>query len=432
MRYIILLFIVLLNGLSVISTAQDVYTDTFIRKDGIHPVPSFTEWEPGTLFALKKTKNKAASGQPVLSVEAAERLKFYSDKYSNQKTEPYRFFLVLDVLALHDSSTYFERVSDMPPMFRSFFRGLYLIENNEFDKAVSAFDSLSNTEDSVLLKEVPFWKIVTKKLLNEHQQHNAVFAAYNIFEREAIVDSSKLFHLLSNVDLPQYMMHKYVNLFNYYHRKKHYDIARSTYDSILAYTTHSKMKASLSKNRESVLEWMESKEKFISAIKNDLYHYEIDYLYDHLETWKRDTLTDKAFSALAGFKLHQQSTTKTDSIFVRRLIDTAANEQLNKFEILSLVRTPIDKAGRRFIMVKLGFANDSTFKKYLSFLSKFKTKPIQQSVLYGTVPEGDEYMLTQFFIAALYQKDDPLIKYELSIYSIEDAEGNSYAVDTLF
>lgn len=369
---------------------------------------------------------------PLLSIEAAERLKFYDDTYAGKKEEPFRFFSVIEDLAAQDSSTYFERISDMPPLFSSFFRALYLTESNEFDKALMTFDSLLNTTDSLLLREVPFWKGIAQKLLEEHLQHNTVLAAYDMFEQQATVDSVKLFHLLKQVSLPQYKMHRYINQFNHYYRGKHYDMVRSTYDSVLAYTTHSKMKASLSKKREAMFEWLESKENFMIAIKNDLYHYEIDYLYDHLEAWKRDTLTDQSFAALAGFKLHQRSTTKTDSIFTRRLTDTSATGLLNKFEILSLVRTPVDKAGRRFIMVKLGFSSDSAYKSYVSFLSKFKRKPIQQSVFYANLSEGDEYMLTEYFIAALFLKDDPAIKYELSIYSIEDAEGNSYAVDTLF
>jgi hypothetical protein len=418
--------------LSLVASAQDVFTDTFIRKDGIYPVPQFVSWEAGTLFVLKKSKNRVANSQPVLSIEAAERLKHYAAAYSNQKTEPFRFFNVLDDLAAHDSAMYFERISDMPLQFRAFFRGLYFIEYNEFDKALALFDTLLNNDDSILLKEVPFWKTVTQKMYNEQVQHNTIFAAYALLEQHQLVDSAKLFHFIQQVSLPQYLMHKYINLYNYYYRQKSYEAARSTYDSILRYTIHSKMKASLSKNREAVLEMLESKENFIATGKNGLYHYDIDYLYDHLEAWIQDTLTDKEFATMAGFKLHERSTTKADSIFTRRLTDTAANERLSKFEILSLIRTPLDKAGRRFLIVKLGFSNDDTYNKYVSFLSKFKSKSIQQSVLYGAMHEGEEFMLTQYFIAALYHKNDPLIKYELSLYALEDAEGNMYAVDTLF
>lgn len=432
MRFAVVLFVFILGILPMETSAQDVFTDTFIRKDGIHPVPPFSPWQPGTLFTPKKSKSKTAILHPLLSIEAADRLKFYDDKYADQKEEPFRFFSVLEDLAIQDSSTYFERISDMPPLFRSFFRGLYLTEINEFDKAVPAFDSLLNTSDSLLQKEVPFWKGIAQKLLDEKIQHSAVLSAYDMFERHGHLDSAKLFLLLQDVSLPQYKMHRYINLFNHHFREKHYDIIRSLYDSILVYTSHSKMKASLSKNREAMFEWLESKEKFMLAMKNDLYHYEVDYLYDHLEAWKRDTLTDQSFAALAGFKLHQRSTTKTDSIFTRRLTDTSSNELLNKFEILSLIRTPLDKQGRRFIMVKLGFSSDSTYQRYLSFFSRFKSKPIRQSIFYGNLSEGDEYMLTDYFIAALFLKNDPHIKYELSLYSIEDAEGNSYAVDTLF
>jgi len=430
MRSFALLFLLGLFSNNV--NAQEIQTDTFIRKHGIYPVPPFTPWEEGTLFAPKKSKNKVVPGLPLLSIEAAERLKLYIAQFSEQKNEPFRFFRVLEDLAIQDSSAYLERLNDMPPLFQSFFRALYYTERNQFDKAIKTFDSLQTTTDSLLMKEVPFWKTVAQKLWEEQLQHDNVLEAYTMLEENTSVDSMKLFHLLNNVSLPQYKMHRFINLFNHHYREKHYHILRSVYDSILTHTTHSKMKASLVKNRTAMLELLESKESFIIARKNDMYHYEIDYLYDHLETWKRDTLTDKTFSALAGFKLHQRSTTKTDSIFTRRLTDTAAEELLSKFEILSLIRTPIDKAGRRFVMVKLGFSNDSTYKKYEAFLSKFKSKPIQQSVIYAAMAEGDEYMLTQYFIAALFHKNDPVIKYELSIYSVEDAEGNSYAVDTLF
>ncbi len=431
MRSAFLLCALFLN-ISLATSAQEIFTDTFIRKDGIHIVPSFASWQTGSLFTLKKSKSKTVNSQPVLSIEAAERIRFYADKYGDQKTEPFRFFRVLDDLAAHDSITFFERINDLPPSFKSFFQGLYQVEYNEFNTAMSLFDALLNSGDSLLQKEVPFWRNVTQKLLHEQQQHNNILSAYTLFEQQSAVDSTKLFNVLEHVNLPQYIMHRYINLYNYYFRKKQYETAISTYDSILRYTTQSKMKASLAKNRDAVLEMLEGKGKFIAAMNNGLYHYEIDYLYDHLETWIRDTLSDKAFAALAGFKLHQRSTTKTDSIFTRRLNDTADHEQLNKFETLSLIRTPLDKGGRRFIMVKLGFSREDTYKSYVAFLSKFKNKPVQQSVLYGAMPEGDEYMLTQYFIAALYHKDDPIIKYELSLYALQDAEGNLYAVDTLF
>jgi hypothetical protein len=46
--------------------------------------------------------------------------------------------------------------------------------------------------------------------------------------------------------------------------------------------------------------------------------------------------------------------------------------------------------------------------------------------------EGNEYLLTRHFIAALYQQEEPVTKYVLSLYCIEDKEGKLYAVDTLF
>jgi hypothetical protein len=50
----------------------------------------------------------------------------------------------------------------------------------------------------------------------------------------------------------------------------------------------------------------------------------------------------------------------------------------------------------------------------------------------GKYIEGTEYMLTKHFIAALMKQDDPVLKYALTLYLLEDAEGNAYAVDTLF
>ena len=430
MKPISFIFILLLS-FSASVLAQESFLDTFIWKDGIYPVPSFTTWQNGTLFLTKKSKGKAVNDQPILSVEAAERLKHYTTAYSNQKTEPYRFFRVIEELEAHDSSTYFERIDGFPLQYTTFFKGLYFLEYNEFEKADSLFNILTNSTDSFLYKEVSFWKTTTQKLLSEKKQHNAMLQAYSLQKRFK-TDSIKLMSLLQQINLPQYMMHKYINLYNHYYRHKNYEFARSTYDSIVVYVNQSKMKASLTKNRAAVLEMLEDKLKFIAAVKNGLYHYEIDYLYDHLELWLNDTLTDKEFASMAGFSLHQRSTTKADSIFTRRLIDTASNEALSKFETLSLIRTPLDKGGRRFLVVKLGFTNEDTYKKYVSFLSKFKSKPIQQSVLYGGIREGDEYMLTQYFIAALYHKNDPMIKYELSLYAIQDSEGNIYAVDTLF
>lgn len=194
------------------------------------------------------------------------------------------------------------------------------------------------------------------------------------------------------------------------------------------------MKSSLTKNRDAVDEMLEAKESFITAMNNNMYHYEIDYMYDHLEAWGADTLTDRSFAEAAGFIFRPKFSSKTDTIFTRWLKDTAVNEPLSKFEVLSFVRTPPDKAGRQFVMVKLGFDNEEAYKKYSGFLADFKSKPIWQSVLQnkGKIREGNEYMLTKYFIAALYEHDDPVIKYELCIYLLQDSEGNAYAVDTLF
>jgi hypothetical protein len=415
------------------SPAQEILLDTFIRKDGIHTVPAFEPWETATLFRGKSAKGKQAGNQPLLPLEACERVKYYSSAaVSGKKTEPHRFFKVLADLEAHDSTNYFQVLSDMPPPYRSFFSGLYHVEYNRFNTAVSFFDSALAAGDSLLLKETPFWKDAAMKMLNEQSQHNTIYTAYTLLEHPR-VDSGALMKLLQQVSLPQYLMHKYICLYNYSFRKNDYGGARLVYDSIVSHASYSKMKASLAKNRNAALAILAAKENFIATVKKGLYHYEIDYLYDNLETWGRDTLTDKEFVTDAGFLLHQGAT-KSDSIYTRWLLDTAAIDALSKFEVLSFVRTPLDRAGRRFVIVKLGFDNEDTYNKYVAFLAKFKSKPVQQSVLYnkGGISEGNEYMLTKHFIAALYRQDDPVIKYELSLYLIQDAEGNVYAVDTLF
>jgi hypothetical protein len=434
MRYITFFVFFLLQSFSFISSAQTILTDTFIRKDGIHLVPEFEPWETATLFRIKSSKNKQVGSQPLLPLEACDRVKYYSSNLAEKKTEPFRFFRVLNDLAAHDSDSYFQYLTDLPTAYQSFFKGLYFVEYNEFKTALPLFDNVfSNGADSLLMKEPPFWKEATTKMLNEQLQHNTVLAAYSLLEQPRI-DSARLMALLQQVTLPQYVMHKYISLYNYNYRKKNYEAARVLYDSVVAYASSSKIKASLAKHRVAVQEMLDGKEKFMTAMRNKLYHYEVDYLYDHLQTWGQDTLTDKEFSALAGFTLEKRYTTKTDSIFTRRLVDTAVDEPLSKFEMLSLIRTPPDRGGRRFVIVKLGFDNEDTWNKYVSFLSKFKSKDVHQSVLYNktSITEGNEYMLTKHFIAALYKQDDPVIKYELSLYLIQDAEGNVYAVDTLF
>lgn len=436
MRSISLFSVLFLQFLSCTSSAQEIFLDTFIRKDGIHIVPGFEPWQTETLFTAKKSKGKPANSQPLLPLEACDRVKYYSAaSFGDKKTEPYRFFRVLNDLEAHDSTAYFQVLSDMPPAYQSFFRGLYQMEYNDFKTALSFFDNVLRTaaSDSLLQKESSFWKEVSQKMLNEQAQHSAVLAAYALLEQPRS-DSTKLMDLLQQVSLPQYAMHKYINLYNYHYREKDYDAARTVYDSILAYTGYAKMKASLTKNRAAVLEMLEAKQRFIDVVKKGLYHYEMDYLYDHLEAWGHDTVTDKEFSATAGFVLDKRNTTKTDSIFTRWLSDTAVNGQLSKFEVLSFIRTPLDKQGRRFVIVRLGFNNENTWNRYLSFLQKFKSKPVQLSVLtnkHGII-EGNEYMLTKYFIAELYSQDDPVIKYELTLYLLQDADGNVYAVDTLF
>jgi hypothetical protein len=239
--------------------------------------------------------------------------------------------------------------------------------------------------------------------------------------------------LLQQVSLSQYQMHKFINLFNYSFRRNDYGAALALYDSILAHTSYSKMKGSLSKNRDAVREILDAKERFVDVQRKGIYHYEVDDLYDNLTTWGKDTLTDTEFVTMAGFVLNPKLTNKTDTIYVRRLIDTAVNGTLSKMEMLSFIRTPLDKSGRRFVIVKLGFDSEEAWKKYEAFLQKFKTKPLQQSVLYNKAGiEGNEYMLTNHFIAALYKQDHPVIKYELSLYLLQDVEGNVYGVDTLF
>ncbi len=436
MRYLTSLCLIFFQFFGFTASAQEKFLDTFIRKDGIYIVPPFEPWQQATMFSVKSQKGRQANNRPLLGIDVVSRVKFYSSSvFRDKKTEPYSYFRVLADLEAHDSSAYFQVLSDLPPVYQSFFSGLYHVEYNDFKKALGFFDNVLNTvvNDSLLSYETVFWNEATKKLVQEHLQYNAVYAAYRL-QDEPRPDSAKLANLLAQILLPQYVMHKYILEYNYRFRKNDYDSARSLYDSVLAYTTHSRMKASLSKNREAVRELLDAKGKFIAAMRDQLYHYEIDYLYDHLDAWGGESLTGKELAEEAGFALSPRHTTRTDSIFTRWLKDTANPELLSKFEVLSFIKTPLDKAGRRFVMVKLGFDHDSTFQKYAVFLEKFKSKPIQQSVMsnQGKYREGNEYMLTKYFIAALYRQDDPVIRYELCLYLLEDAEGNVYAVDTLF
>jgi hypothetical protein len=434
MKYLVFLSLLVAQCCCLSVAAQSISTDTFLRKDGIHLVPEFAPWETATFFKAR-SKAKPVNPQPLLPLDACDRVKYYSSTLAEKKTEPLRFFKIMNNLEAHDSDAYFQYLADLPLSYQSFFKGLYFVETNDFKTALPFFDSVMNNgaADSLLRREAPFWNNIAQKMLNEQLQHQVVLETYRLFEQPR-VDSLKLMGLLQQVTLPQYLMHKYISLYNYNYRKKNYEGARVVYDSIVAYANNSKIKSSLTKNRAAVHETLDGKEKFMMAMRNGLYHYEVDYLYDHLQAWGQDTSTDKEFSALAGFTLEQRYTNRTDSIFTRRLVDTAADETLSKFEMLSLIRTPLDRGNRSFVIVKLGFNNEDTWNKYVAFLSKFKAKDVHESVLYNktSITEGNEYMLTKHFIAALYKQDDPLIKYELSLYLIRDAEGNVYGVDTLF
>jgi hypothetical protein len=432
MNRITCLFVLLFLGFT--APAQEILTDTFFRKDGIHLVPEFEPWQDATMFMVKSGKGKRVSTQPLLPLDACEKIKYYSNALAQKKEEPFRLFRVLIDLEGHDSSAYFQMLGDMPPAYQSFFQGLFYMEYNHFEKAVPLFDKVFTVagNDSLLSKETPFWQEAAKRMANEYVQHAAVFSAYTLMQQPR-PDSVQLAKILEAVRLPQYQMHKFINLFNFSFRKNDYGAALSLYDSVLTHTSYSKMKSSLTKNRNGVLEILDAKERFVDVRKKGIYHYEVDDLYDNLTTWSRDTLADMEFVTMAGFVLSPKLTSKTDTVFVRRLMDTAVNGSLSKFEMLSFIRTPLDKAGRRFVIVKLGFDNEDAWTKYLAFLEKFKNKPVQQSVLYNKAGvEGKEYMLTNHFIAALYKQEHPVIKYELSVYLLQDVEGNVYAVDTLF
>lgn len=418
----------------VAASAQETFLDTFIRKDGIYAQPEFGPREPRTLFAVASSKRKTINAESLLSIEASDRIRRYSTPaFGDQKKEPYSYFRILRDLEAQDSAAYFESMADMPPGYSQLFTGFFHLENNHFAKALNVFDNLvNNSVDSLVKKESVFWLDETKKLWEDEKEYSIILAAYAETEHPRKEKFAQLIHFLSPVHSPAYVFHKYLIQYNYAFRINDYKPARELYDSVLAYTVHPKMKASLTKNRDAIQELLDAKEAFIKTRSNNSYHYDIDFLYDHLEAWGMDTVTDRSFAEEAGFTLQKKYASKTDTIYTRWLKDTTQADSLSKFEVLSFLRTPL-QGGRRFVMVKLGFDHEDTYKKYHSFLERFKSKPLSQSLMqYKTRVEGNEYMLSNFFIAALYQLDDPRLKYELCIYLVEDMEGNRYAVDTLF
>ncbi len=428
-------FLFLLVILSFAANSQEIFLDTFIRKDGIYTLTPFEEREPRTLFAFTGSKKKPVNNVSSLGVDLAERVKDYISP-SFGKQEPYTYFRVVRDLEAHDSASFYQGIADLPTPYQSFFNGLYLIEANNFKAALPKFDDLLNSGngDSLLMKETKFWRNATAKLFEDDLTYNNVLAAYKASKSPKREAYSNVLNLLEKIQSPAYLLHRYIIQYNYLFRINDYDSASKVYDSVVHYAAPAKMRASLTKNRDAVVELLQAKKNFIKVAKNKLYHYDIDFLYDHLDAWGASNITDREILDEAGFTLSKRYSTKTDSIFTRWLKDTTLVDTLSKFEVLSFIKTPLDKGNRRFVIVKIGFDNEHTFTEYENFLAKFKSKPIQQSIYYNTGPlkEGDEYMLTKNFIAALYKQNDPIIKYELSLYLIEDAEGNIYGVDTLF
>jgi hypothetical protein len=431
MRSIFSLFFLLL---SYAVGAQETFLDTFIRKDGIYTLVPFTEREPRTLFAFSGSKKKSINEELSLGKDLSEKVKAYLSP-SFGKQEPYVYFRVVRDLEAHDSASYYQGLAELPTPYQNFFSGLYLVELNNFKDALPKFDDILNSgnSDSLLLRESKFWKDATQKLLSDDIAYKNVLSAYAASENPTRESYPKLLGLVERIQSP-YLLHRYLIQYNYLFRINDYDSASKVYDSVVLYAVPAKMKASLTKNRDAVVELLQAKKNFIKVAKNKLYHYDIDFLYDHLDAWGANNLTDREILDEAGFTLSKKYSTKSDSIFTRWLKDTTLIDTLSKFEVLSFIKTPLDKGNRRFVIVKLGFDNEKTYKEYETFLSRFKSKPIFQSIYYNSGPlkEGEEYMLTKNFIAALYKQNDPIIKYELSLYLIEDSEGNVYGVDTLF
>jgi hypothetical protein len=356
------------------ASAQEIFLDTFIRKDGIYSVPSFEQRQPRTLFAVASSKKKTINADELLDLQAAERIRHYStSSFGDQKKEPFTYFRSLRDLEAHDSAAYFEDLSDLPATYRMFFTGLFHLENNRFRKSLTVFQNMLDTgiDDSLLSKETRFWSGITRKLIADETEYNAVLNAYAALQRPRKDRYEQVMHSMDSVYSPEYVFHKYLIQYNYNYRLRDYKGTRLTYDSVLKYAINPKMKASLAKNRDAVEELMAAKETFINVQDKKIYHYEIDYLYDHLDLWGSRSLTDKEFAEDAGFTLSKRYTTKTDSIYTRWLKDTAENGTLSKFEVLSFTKTPLHE-GRRFVIVKLAFDNEPTYDKYLSFLEKFK------------------------------------------------------------
>ena len=427
---------VLLHLICFSSSAQEIFLDTFIRKDGIYTVPAFEAREARTLFAVANSKKKTINTEDLLDIKAAERIRRYSTaSFGDPKKEPFSFFRVLQDLEAHDSSGYFESIAELPATYRMFFTGLFHVESNNFKKALHVFDNLLNTglDDSLLSRETTFWRDQSFNFLKEETEYNAILAAYAELQHPRKDRYELVMHSMDSVHSPEYIFHKYLIQYNYNYRLKNYKEARVLYDSVLAYAFNPKMKQSLSKNKEALEELLAAKEAFINAQDKKIYHYEIDYLYDHLELWGSQSLTDREAAEDAGYTLSKKFTTKTDSVFTRWLKDTSETGTLSKFEVLSFTKTPL-RQNNRFVIVKLAFDREDTYNLYASFLEKFKSKPIRQSIMtqVGKFTEGTEYMLTKYFIASLVKQEDPILKYAISLYLLEDGEGNPSTVDTLF
>lgn len=415
----------------VFASAQTVEYDTFIRKDGIYAPGSFDERGGRTLFCFTDARKKTINPEATLGKPLCDRVKYYLSP-SFGKTEPYTYFRTLRDLQAHDSTAYFDGLIGMPSAYQQFFRALYLVEENQFKKAYMGFDNISAT-DSLLTKETVFWKDALKGLVEDEIAYSSVINAYKLLAHPVVSGYARLDSVLAQIQSP-YLQHRYIVQFNYHFRLRDYVGARQLYDSIVVYTTQDKMKASLIKNRGQVLDMLEAKNTFMAAMKKQLYHYELDFITDHLDAWGSSNITMRDELEDAGFTLNPRFTNKIDSFYTRWLMDTAEVDTKSKFEVLSFVKTPFDKSGRRFVMVKLGFDRDETFQIYEKFLQRFKSKPIEMSLMANNGPrrEGNEYMLTKYFIASLYKQQDPVIKYELCLYLLEDKEGNAYAVDTSF
>lgn len=384
---------------------------------------------------FSQAKGSKANAAVEMDAECMKKAKAYLG-ISKKEKEPLSYFRVVNYLAITDSAGYFDFLEGMPLQYQSFFKGLYLVQQNNFSAALQVFDILigKGIQDSLLLTETTFWRDAAEKLLNDKAEYDILVQLYKELEKPERKSYPRIAEALSKIVSPEYLFHKYLVQYNYNYRIGNYQAAKEVYDSVLKYTPHSKMKTSLAQKREYIMEMLLAKQKFIDVSKNHLYYYNLADLYEHLKDWSKDTVTNKKKLEAAAFRLQAKHSNHQDSVYTRWLIDTLDNESKNKFEVLSFTRVPWEREGKRVVMVKLAFSDENTYNFYLPQLSSFQSKPMYGSLFFTNKGQlnGREYMLTRHFIAALYEQNDPFTKYALSLYCIEDNQGNLYAIDTLF